>query len=100
LRNYIQFYRTYLVLHVCHLFLSSVFVTVVIVYSIFILRRRSQRDLIIQRDVTVKKDNDTVHRSPLFSFTKDRHSPFAPCVVKVVSEREWAHFIFQMASGR
>lgn len=45
-------------------------------------------DLIIQHDVAVKAHNDTVYRSPLFSLTKERYSPFAPCVVEVESERE------------
>jgi len=57
------------------------------------------RDLIIQRDVTIKKNNDTIHYSPLFWVTKDGIL-FSPCVVEVVSQGEWAHFIFQMASGR
>lgn len=65
----------------------STLVIIAIVYSVFIYAVVLE-DLIIQRDVAAKEDNDTVYRSPLFSLTKDRHSLFAPCVVEVESERE------------
>lgn len=52
----------------------STLVIIAIVYSVFIYAVVLE-DLIIQRDVAAKEDNDTVYRSPLFSLTKDRHSP-------------------------
>lgn len=94
LRNYLiidSYLNTVHIFVICYSFLVSLDprVTLFCLYS--------TKNLIIQCDVAVKKDNDTVHLSLLFSLTKERHSPFAPCVV--VSEREWAHFIFQMATG-
>lgn len=83
----------------CFSIIISFLVTVAIVLFICV----AVGDLIIQRDVAVKRDNDTVYHSPLFSLTKDRHSPFAPCVVEVERAKENERTLFSKwprSSGR